>query len=159
MRSIALAMLAIGLAAGCASKSRQDSAPPPSAASMDLTLSGDALFAFGKAGIDDLSSTGREQLDAFAAKLAENPVELIRIVGHTDRIGSDKANMVLSTRRAHSVRDYLVQRGVPEAKIIATGRGAYQPVAKCETERGQALIDCLAPNRRVEITVDRVVTP
>ena len=54
------------------------------------------------------------------------------------------------------MRDHLVAAGVPEDKVTAVGRGSVEPVATCEGERGQALIDCLAPNRRVEV---RVVAP
>lgn len=144
------------LTAGCAGNKKEE-APPTAAqaaASLGTTLAGDDLFAFGKSGIADISSGGRERLDALATQLQSTPYGLVRVVGFTDRIGSDKANMALSTRRAHAVRDYLVERGIPMERIVATGRGRYQPVVACETERGQALIDCLAPNRRVEITVD-----
>lgn len=157
-QTFALAVIAAAcLATAACSGSKKEttrSEPPAQAVDLDLTLSGDALFAFGKASINDLSSSGREQLDAFAARLQGANYGLVRIVGHSDRIGNDKANMTLSTRRAQAVRDYLVQHGVPDAKIVATGRGSYQPVATCDREKAQALIDCLAPNRRVEITVD-----
>lgn len=153
--TVVAAAIAACVAAGCAgNKARQDPPPPPVAAEpMELTLSGDALFAFGKADIDDLSGDGRAQLDAFASRLGAAPFELVRITGHSDRIGSEKANMALSKRRAESVRDYLAQRGIAAEKIIATGLGPYRPVVPCDGESGQALIDCLAPNRRVEITV------
>jgi OmpA-OmpF porin, OOP family len=155
--AVSMAALAAALlGAGCASQSKPAESPPPAAAPqpMNLTLAGDALFAFGKSSLADLSAGGRQQLDDLAARLQTTPFGLVRIAGHSDRIGSDSANMALSTRRAEAVRDYLVQQGIPEDRIIATGRGRYQPVAQCESERGQALIDCLAPNRRVEITVD-----
>lgn len=155
MKSTIAAALIACLVLGCAAnKPRQDAAAASSqGASTNLVLSGDTLFAFGKSGIADLSGSGRAQLDAFAAGLVAQPFELVRVVGHSDRIGSDKANMALSKRRAESVRDYLAQRGVPADRIIATGLGAYRPVVACERERGQALVDCLAPNRRVEISV------
>ncbi|MGH8031515.1 MAG: hypothetical protein ACREO8_03915 [Luteimonas sp.] len=51
------------------------------------------------------------------------------------------------------MRDYLIQRGVPADKITAVGRGSAEPVVECGNERKQALIDCLVPNRRVEIRV------
>lgn len=148
--------LAALLAAGCASTAKQAPAPAPAetVADLNLTLAGDQLFAFGKAGIADISASGRSQLDTLATRLQATNYGLVRIVGFTDRIGSDKANMALSTRRAQAVRNYLVERGVPTERIVATGRGRYQPVVECNDERGQALIDCLAPNRRVEITVD-----
>ncbi len=141
--------------AGCASTKPVAKAEAPAAAvDLDLTLAGDALFAFGKSSIGDLSADGRALLDTFVTRLQAADYGLVRIVGHSDRIGGDKANMTLSTRRAQAVRDYLVERGISDQKIVATGRGRYQPVATCEREKAQALIDCLAPNRRVELTVD-----
>ncbi len=159
--ALATVLVATCLAmAGCAStKPATKASAPAVAVDLDLTLSGDALFAFGKSSIGDLSADGRAQLDAFVARLQEAQYGLVRIVGHSDRIGSDKANMTLSTRRAQAVRDYLVERGIPDQKIVATGRGRYQPVATCEREKAQALIDCLAPNRRVELTVDPPFQP
>lgn len=153
---LAAAAAACFALAGCAGSkpATKPDAAPAAPVDLDLTLSGDALFAFGKSSIADLSASGREQLDAFTERLKAADYGLVRVVGHSDRIGSDKANMALSTRRAQAVRDYLVEHGVPDQKIVATGRGPYQPVEKCEREKAQALIDCLAPNRRVEITVD-----
>lgn len=158
MRTIALLPAALGacLLAACASKPAAETAPPAASAPTGFTetLAGDAAFAFGKSNIGDLSEGARQQLDALAARLQGVEYGLVRIVGHSDRIGSDKANMTLSTKRANSVRDYLLERGIPDAKMVATGRGPYEPVEQCEGESGQALIDCLAPNRRVEIRVD-----
>ncbi|MCW5581482.1 MAG: OmpA family protein [Luteimonas sp.] len=127
--------------------------PPPPRATIDK-VSADGLFAFGKAAIDE-TSDGAAALDALAAKLAAgpHPVRVVNVIGHSDRIGSDKANLALSTRRAEAVRDYLVARGVEAGLITAVGRGSIEPVVACEGERGDALIACLAPNRRVEVRV------
>ena len=101
-----------------------------------------------------MSDEGRAQLDGFAtALLGGRPYEMVHVIGHSDRIGNDKANLDLSTRRAASVRDYLVQKGVPANRITAVGRGSVEPVVECEDKDRQALIACLAPNRRVEIRV------
>ena len=129
-----------------------EAAPPPRATIEKV--SADGLFAFGKATIDD-SSEGATALDALATKLAASPhpVRIVNVIGHSDRIGSDKANLALSTRRAESVRDYLVAHGVQAGLITAVGRGSVEPVIACEGERGDALVACLAPNRRVEVRV------
>ena len=117
-------------------------------------LTSDSLFAFGKADLSNLSDTGRGELDALAAKvLASDNLDAIHVIGYSDRIGNRKSNLALSMRRANAVRDYLIQHGVPAEKITAVGRGSIEPVVECKTEKGQALIDCLAPNRRVEIRV------
>ena len=128
-------------------------APLPPRATIEK-VSADGLFAFGKATIDE-ASEGAAALDALATKLAASPhpVKIINVIGHSDRIGNDRANLALSTRRAEAVRDYLVARGVQAGLITAVGRGSVEPVVACEGERGDALVACLAPNRRVEVRV------
>ena len=150
------ALAAACLLAACATKPAPEPAPPPPPppASFNQTLSGDALFAFGKSGIDDLSTEGRAELDGLAARVLALPsVEIIHVIGHSDRIGSAAGNVTLSNKRAATVRNYLVQAGVSADNITAVGRGSVEPVVECDAEKGQALIDCLAPNRRVEVKV------
>lgn len=148
------------LATACSTTPAPAPAPdpaPPVPASFEHTLSGDALFAFGKASVANLSDAGRAELDALAARVLATPgIDVVHVIGHSDRIGRDAANVELSRKRAAAVRDHLVAAGVPADKVTAVGRGSVEPVATCEGERGQALIDCLAPNRRVEV---RVVAP
>ncbi len=158
--AIAACALAVALAAGCAPKAVKEppapatAAPPMAAMPYTEKLDADGLFAFGKSSLDSLSADGRAQLDALADKLtAGGPIDMVHVIGHSDRIGSAKANVALSLKRANSVRSYLVERGVPADKITAVGRGSVEPVADCPTERNKALIACLAPNRRVEIKV------
>ncbi|MBB6599013.1 OmpA family protein [Luteimonas sp. MC1825] len=156
-RSIALVAtsLAACLLAACAT-----STPPPAPAaeappaSFNQTLSGDALFEFGKSGIDNISPAGRAELDQLAARVRALPaVDVVHVVGHSDRIGSAAGNVELSRKRAAAVRDYLAAAGVPANRITAVGRGSVEPVAACDGEKGQALITCLAPNRRVDVKV------
>lgn len=125
--------------------------PPPLPVVAPLRLSADALFAFDSA---NLSAAGRTKLDEFVQDLrASNAAQTLNIIGYTDRIGSDAYNMDLSRRRAQSVRNYLVQRGIPAAAIHAEGHGNSAPLVQCDEAAGAALLDCLAPNRRVEIVV------
>ncbi|MDD9840548.1 porin OmpA, partial [Escherichia coli] len=84
----------------------------------------------------------------------------------TDRIGSQNYNLPLSEKRAQSVVDYLVSKGIPANSISAEGRGKENPVTgnTCDNIKARAaLIDCLAPDRRVEIeiqgTTEVVVQP
>ncbi|KAF1706952.1 OmpA family protein [Pseudoxanthomonas sacheonensis] len=116
-------------------------------------LSADALFEFAKYGAEDILPRGREELAAIAKQLKDADEESIRIVGHTDRIGSDASNQLLSQRRAQTVREFLVDRGVTASAITAEGRGESEPVKDCEDQARDALIACLALNRRVEIQV------
>ena len=117
-------------------------------------LNEDVLFAYAKA---DLKAEGRQALDNLLATLVKiNPSEsAIVVIGHTDRIGSDNYNQKLSERRAHTVLNYLVQKGVPAEIITSRGMGKSQPVTgtKCNALRGADLKACLAPDRRVEIEV------
>lgn len=156
----AVAAVGVALSSAC-STTPQPAPPPPESAVPALSstflerLSADGLFAFGKASIDDFSPAGRAALDDLASRLTQGrPLEIVHVIGHSDRIGNDRANLRLSTRRAEAVREYLIDRGVPEDRITAVGRGSVEPVVECEGDRGQALIDCLAPNRRVEVRVE-----
>ena len=132
-----------------------EAAPPAATEAKERTfkLSADALFEFAKYGADDILPRGREELAAIASQLKEADSASIRIVGHTDRIGSDAANRVLSQRRAQTVREFLVDHGVAASAITAEGRGESEPVKDCEEQPRAALIACLTPNRRVEIQV------
>ncbi|MDE2439659.1 MAG: OmpA family protein [Betaproteobacteria bacterium] len=86
-------------------------------------------------------------LDRFATTLNQNPVTTVRIIGHTDNVGSDAINNPLSVNRAAATRDYLVSRGVASSRISIDGRGEHEPVADNNTAAGRA------KNRRVEIFV------
>jgi len=119
-------------------------------------LATDALFAFGRHQIGDLVAGGRQKLDALAGELLNwKALERIDIVGHTDRLGSDDSNRVLSERRAEQVRHHLISRGLPGEIIHVSGAGSTHPVAQCETARSRAaLVECLQPNRRVELRIE-----
>lgn len=134
-------------------------APPPvvmpAAGTERFTLNSDALFAFDRAGQSDMSAEGRAKLDQLAKGIAlhAGQVQSVRVVGYTDRLGSDAYNDALSQKRADTVKDYLVSRGIDGRLIQAEGRGKRNPVADCvETERS-ALIACLGANRRVDVLV------
>ncbi|MCF7752172.1 OmpA family protein [Bacillus subtilis subsp. subtilis] len=127
--------------------------PPPPPAPMPsepLRLSADALFNFDSA---TLTEAGRRSVDALLQQVrTASQVQTIQVLGYTDRIGSDRYNQGLSQRRAQAVRDALVQGGVPAEAIVAEGRGKADPLVQCTQANRQAVIHCLAPNRRVEIS-------
>ncbi|WP_201313218.1 OmpA family protein [Dyella sp. EPa41] len=126
---------------------------PALATSSRRVFSGDALFAFDSA---DLSAGGRQALDALADELkGQGEVSRkVRIAGYTDRLGSHTYNQQLSDRRAQAVKDYLVARGTTGSLITARGYGEADPVKDCRDGQREALIACLAPNRRVEVFLE-----
>ena len=129
-------------------------APAPEPVTVQkVNLSADALFAFNKA---TLKPNGKTTLDDFVRDLGNAHYDAVKVVGHADRIGSHSYNQKLSVKRADSVKDYLVSKGVPADKITASGVGETQPVTKpgeCVGRKSPKLIACLQPDRRVEIEV------
>lgn len=136
----------------------QPPAAPPATAPRNFSVSADALFAFGKAGSGDLQAVdGLAEVARIAGELRNSKgLRKVRVVGYTDIIGGDQANQALSQKRAETVRQLLIEGGVPAQLVSAEGRGESEPVVRhCDasTERS-ALIACLQPNRRVEIKAD-----
>jgi len=79
-------------------------------------------------------------------------IRYINVNGHSDLLGSPTYNQQLSEKRAEAVRAYLVSQGADAAKIEVFGYGKTLPVKSCREAKGRrALIECLAPNRRVQI--------
>ena len=75
------------------------------------------------------------------------PTCRIKIIGHTDNVGTDEFNQRLSEGRANAIRKELISRGIAEERLEAEGRGESEPIADNETEEGRAT------NRRVEIEI------
>lgn len=125
------------------------------APTVELSISGDALFPLNKDDIKSISAEGRARLESFAADLkAWKSIEQINVIGHTDRLGKPAYNLELSRRRANNIRQLLISQGLPADRIIATGEGGNKPLVPCKNvKRGKALVDCLQPNRRVELIV------
>ena len=92
------------------------------------------------------------KLDEIASTLS-NHADLhdVDITGYTDRIGSLAYNQKLSERRAVAVKNYLTSKGVAGSRLNALGKGEADPVVVCTDKKLAALIQCLEPNRRVEI--------
>ncbi len=120
------------------------------------TLNADALFAFDRYTLNDMLPAGRAQITDLAAKLKTfDQLNSVLVVGHTDRLGSDAYNLTLSQRRAQTVANYLVAQGVPSQLIRSFGAGETQPVKECDASQPRPQqIECLQPNRRVEVVVD-----
>ncbi|SFM96518.1 OmpA family protein [Thermodesulforhabdus norvegica] len=109
-----------------------------------VTFRSDMLFDFDSA---VLKPGAYDEIDRVATVLRNYPQTRIRIEGHTDSIGSEQYNQMLSERRAMAVRDALVQRGVDPRRIEVVGYGESKPIATNATEAGRQL------NRRVTIVI------
>ena len=123
--------------------------PAPAAPALErYTLSAKELFGFDQWTL----RMPQPKLDEIARALIDNPgIGRVTITGHTDRLGSEAYNQELSQKRANIVKQYLAEKGVAPNRLEAIGRGESQPVVQCsETDRAK-LIECLEPNRRVEV--------
>ncbi len=116
--------------------------------SLKIDVSSEVSFDFDSA---TLKPAFLPTLDKVADILARYPKTTVTIVGHTDNIGSEAYNQQLSERRARSVMNYLIDRGIAPQRLSAVGRGETQPRATNATEAGRQL------NRRVEILIRPVV--
>jgi OOP family OmpA-OmpF porin len=138
--------------AGCADLLKTDT--PTAGEPKRFELSADALFAFARSDLKDMQPQGREALAAIASQLKEAKATIIQVVGHTDRIGSEADNQALSQRRAHTVREFLIQNDVAAEGLSAHGVGESEPVKQCADSLPHSeLVACLQPNRRVEVIV------
>ena len=124
-----------------------------------INLSADALFVFDKSGSADILPQGKSELANLTQKLRKYQQlgeTQVTVTGHTDYKGDDAYNMKLSTIRAQTVRNYLINQGINPNIITAIGAGESQPIQQCSTSLPrQQEIDCLQPNRRV--TLDMTV--
>ena len=129
-------------------------AATPKPAAQKVTLAADALFDYDKA---VLRPEGKSKLDDVSGKLKDIKLEVIIAVGHADRLGSDQYNQKLSEKRAEAVKAYLVGKGVEPNRVYTEGKGEKQPVTgdKCgkSDKKTKQLVECLQPDRRVEIEV------
>lgn len=139
----------------CAGKAATAAAPAaaagPKPAGEKITIAADALFDFDKA---VLRPEGKAKLDELAGKAGQLNLEVILAVGHTDRLGGAAYNQKLSEKRAAAVKEYLVAKGIEANRVYTEGKGKSQPVTgdTCKGNRKtKALIDCLQPDRRVDI--------
>jgi outer membrane protein OmpA-like peptidoglycan-associated protein len=111
---------------------------------LSITMKSDVLF---DTGSYTLKPGGIDEIARIADILKRYPQTRITIEGHTDSVGSEQANMVLSERRANAVADELRARGVDPGRITTAGLGESRPIASNATEGGRQL------NRRVALLV------
>ena len=109
-----------------------------------LNMPGNVTFQTGKY---NLKASFREVLDSVVLVLSEFNQTLIESAGHTDSVGTEESNLILSRNRANSVADYLISEGVSAERVLTIGHGELRPIADNGTENGRQL------NRRVELTL------
>ncbi|VAX76724.1 Outer membrane protein A [Serratia symbiotica] len=122
-----------------------------------VTLKSKVLFDFNTSA---LKAEGKQSLEELYTQLTSmhHKDDSIIALGYTDAVGSDNYNNKLSGKRAESVADFLIFKGVPAKKISAHGMGKANPSSRsnCSYKSGHATkaqIKCLAPDRRVEIKI------
>ena len=171
---VAAALSSAAIFAGCATQEPPKPAPEPAPAPAPVAapapapapvakpepkkpaivnLASTELFEFNKA---VLTPDARTRLDSeVIAKLKDiGELRYLNVNGHADRLGSVQYNQQLSEKRADAVRAYLVSKGADASKIETFGFGKTTPVKSCPDGKDRkALIECLAPNRRVVVEI------
>ena len=107
-----------------------------------VLILGDVMFDTAQS---TLKTGAYDTLDRLASSLRDHPGRSVVIEGHTDNVGSEDNNQMLSERRARSVQSALQQRGVNGNQISVVGRGESAPIDSNESESGRR------QNRRVEL--------
>lgn len=102
---------------------------------------------FFETGKFDLKNESKSELDKLVILLQENPNLKIQIDGHTDNVGQEKDNLLLSANRAKAVIGYLISKSINIQRLTYKGFGSAKPVADNTTEQGKAL------NRRTELSI------
>jgi peptidoglycan-associated lipoprotein len=148
LKSPAIIMLAVGLAlAGCAKNKLPNNADglglngATPGSQQDFTVNvGDRVFF--ETDSSALTDTARQTLDKQASWLQKYTNYPITIEGHADERGTREYNIALGARRAQTVRDYLISRGIQANRMRTISYGKERPVAVCND------ISCWSQNRR-----------
>ncbi|MEJ2721013.1 MAG: OmpA family protein [bacterium] len=109
-----------------------------------ITLDSELLFGFDSA---MLKPEAQDRIRQLAGVFLKYPGTKIIVSGHTDSKGDEDYNFTLSERRALSVRNYLIDTGIPPVRIETVGYGEFRPLVPNDTEEGRRI------NRRVEIEI------
>lgn len=131
-------------------------APVVADAAVETHRENDLRFAFGRSGLADLDAPARARLEALAEQAGTRAasIQKVAVYGYADRIGSPDSTYGLSLARARTVADLFVAKGIDPARIEVVGKGRFESAADCRPGRGgEQLIACLAPDRRVSVTV------
>lgn len=115
-------------------------------------LSEEILFDFAKYEKEFITKQGKEKLIQIAKALKDENIIFLSIIGHADKIGSKKDNLLLSQNRAKTIKEFLINHGIKAQNIQVSAIGADEQVKFCHKNLSKKeLIKCLEPNRRVLI--------
>lgn len=123
--------------------------PPPIEVNKPIVLE-NVYYDFNKA---TLKPESFPSLDSLVSLLNFYPKMVIEVSAHTDNLGSDQYNMTLSEKRAKSVMDYLINKGIDPARLQSKGYGETMPVAPNTLPNGKDNPEGRAKNRRTEFKV------
>lgn len=117
----------------------------------DVNLAGDVLFNFGQYSEANIKPEGRDAIDTVATKAASSDAK-VTIIGHTDPIGSESSNLSLGLKRAQTVRNIFIEKGVNPDNITASSAGSKEALVQgCSSLPRTKKISCYAPDRRVVV--------
>ena len=111
-----------------------------------IWLPDNVLFEFGKA---DINATAAAPISTASQTAKNKTARAVSLEGHSDSVGRDEANLALSEKRALSVRNELLLRGIPADRLNTVGYGETRPLAPNDSDTGRKL------NRRVELIIRR----
>lgn len=96
-------------------------------------------------GKSTIKPSSNKELDELVELLKLKPEMKIEISGHTDNVGNENDNLILSENRAKAVMNYLTSKGIPSNRLTYKGYGSSKPISDNNSEQGRKL------NRRTEI--------
>lgn len=122
-----------------------------------INLQADALFKFDGSSFNDLLPTGKLSLEKLSNDIKNNYINInnIQLIGHTDRLGKNSYNYNLGLSRAETVKNYLVNLGLPENIFTTESYGEKNPVTDgCFNNKNiEKTKACLSPDRRVTVNI------
>jgi OOP family OmpA-OmpF porin len=134
---------------------KPEPSPPPVTPKPEEPVTATVVFDFDRSALRPAEAP---KLDELTAKIKGRAFDRLEAVGHADRIGADAYNMGLSKRRAEAVQAYLVSKGLEAGHIRIDAKGEAEGTTgdACrnmgpENRKNQKLIECLQPDRRVEV--------
>ncbi len=124
--------------------------PPPATHGAELDVPGEIEFDVDKASLKTDGDT-EQTLTAIVKILTDNPsITKVRIEGHTDSDGGDKRNKPLSEKRAKTVYDWLIAKGIDAKRLVSIGCAAKDPLVPNDSAEHKA------QNRRTEFDIEEI---